>query len=120
MLDDRAARLLVKRVSGEESTLQVQKIVEGELLPAFLLERGDSVVPSLYVKRSSLAWILSVPKRSFLQEWNADTVGKYLLPLAAEPIRDRRVVRRRTSENLFSEEAAEVKVVVLLYTRVES
>ena len=112
MFDDGAGDFTLKRIGGEERALEVEKVVEGQLLSALLLERGDSVLVPLHVERGPLPRIFAVPERRLPLERDGDGVGESFRSHARKPARDRRVVRRRALKNLLGQQPPQVQIVV--------
>src|SRR4051812_27187960 len=112
MLDDRAAGFAIERIGGEEGALQIEQIVEGKLLAALLLERGDPVVPALDVERGALSGVLAIAEARLLLQRNRDAFGKNLRALTTEPIRDGGVVSGCAREYLLRQQSSQIEIIV--------
>jgi hypothetical protein len=106
VLHDRAASLVDKRIRGEQRTFEIEEIVEGELLAAFLAETGNPLALPLHIKRRPLARVLAVTQCRGTLEREREAIGERLGPLAAEPVGDRRIVRRRPRKDLLRQQPA--------------
>src|SRR5688572_2223050 len=105
MLDDRAAGLALERIGRKQGTLEIEKVVEGELLTALLNQASEAGYAVILIKSSALAGILAVSEILSSVERKNSSVRKLFGALACEPFRNGSVIGSRVRKNFFGEEA---------------